>query len=288
MHLHTFLRTQIRKILQKWQESQGSTVFLFTSRKNVCLRTKTTTASCRRRTGEVLPRAEKFGDLITADHKVLSENCESRNNHRYAIVVQDLATQWIQSYPEKLAKVPGTREESQSHLHCQFLGVWQSTCARGAGTHGNVSNLHTEVFSACQAAPHTPQHTPKHTPHTPNTHTTTTNNTTTTTTQQQHTETDRQRQRKWTEKERETREGNTKDKMKDKTRKKRRQDEKQDKRRSRDPEKIKMKCVVFVVVFFLFFCSKLPDPRIISNFSKLPLPTLKELVFPGNLLFVRL
>ena len=38
-----------------------------------------------------------FGDLITVvDHKVLSDNCESRNNHRYAVVVQDLATQWIQ------------------------------------------------------------------------------------------------------------------------------------------------------------------------------------------------
>ena len=38
-----------------------------------------------------------FGDLITADQKVLSEGCESRNNHRYAVVVQDLATQWIHS-----------------------------------------------------------------------------------------------------------------------------------------------------------------------------------------------
>ena len=36
---------------------------------------------------------ENFGDLITADHKVLSDNCESRNNHRYAVVVQDVATQ---------------------------------------------------------------------------------------------------------------------------------------------------------------------------------------------------
>ena len=27
--------------------------------------------------------------------------CESRNNHRYAVVLQDLATQWIQSYPCK-------------------------------------------------------------------------------------------------------------------------------------------------------------------------------------------
>ena len=46
-------------------------------------------------------RAENFGDLITADHEVLSEGCESRNNHRYAVVVQDLATEWIQSYPCK-------------------------------------------------------------------------------------------------------------------------------------------------------------------------------------------
>ena len=69
-----------------------------------------------------LPRADKFGDLMTAGHKVLSDNCESRNNHRYAVVVQDLATQWIQAYPcktktsqenpEKLAKVPEAEKES--------------------------------------------------------------------------------------------------------------------------------------------------------------------------------
>ena len=64
----------------------------------ICKRTKITRAPCRRRNGEAVPRAEKFGDLITADHKVLSEKCESRNNHRYAVVVQDLATQ---SYPCK-------------------------------------------------------------------------------------------------------------------------------------------------------------------------------------------
>ena len=45
-----------------------------------------------RRNGGAVLRAEKFGDLITADHKVLCENCESRSNHRYAVVVQDLAT----------------------------------------------------------------------------------------------------------------------------------------------------------------------------------------------------
>ena len=41
---------------------------------------------------EDVPKAEHFGDLITADHKVLSEESESRNNHGYAVVVQDTAT----------------------------------------------------------------------------------------------------------------------------------------------------------------------------------------------------
>ena len=44
-------------------------------------RTKITRAPCRRRNGGAVPRAENVGDLITAYHKVLSENCESRNNH---------------------------------------------------------------------------------------------------------------------------------------------------------------------------------------------------------------
>ena len=71
----------------------------------ICERTKITRAPCRRRNGEAVPRAENFGDLIAADHKVLSDNCESRNNHRYAVVVQDLATQWIQAYPCKKKKL---------------------------------------------------------------------------------------------------------------------------------------------------------------------------------------
>ena len=39
-------------------------------------------------------RSVKYGDLTTAEHKILSEGCESRNNHRYTVVVQVLATQW--------------------------------------------------------------------------------------------------------------------------------------------------------------------------------------------------
>ena len=71
----------------------------------ICHRTKITRAPCRRRNGGAVPRAQNFGDLIRADHRVLSDNWESRNNHRYAVVVQDLATQWIQSYPCKKKKL---------------------------------------------------------------------------------------------------------------------------------------------------------------------------------------
>ena len=87
-------------------------------------------APCRRRTGESVPRAEKFGDLITADHKVSKEEGESRNNHRYAVVVQDLATQWIQSHPCKTKTSQQTERslrkflvrEAESRLHWQFFG----------------------------------------------------------------------------------------------------------------------------------------------------------------------
>ena len=87
-------------------------VFSFPKERNceVCQKTKITKASCRRRNSGAVPRAGNFGDLITADHKVLSEGCASRNNHRYEVAVQDLATQWIQSYPCKTKTSGNTRE----------------------------------------------------------------------------------------------------------------------------------------------------------------------------------
>ena len=85
-----------------------------------CQRTKITRAPCRRRIGGVVNRAENFGDLITADRKVLSENCESRNNHRNAVVVQDLATQWIQSYPCKTKTSQETQRSFQKFLEPEW------------------------------------------------------------------------------------------------------------------------------------------------------------------------
>ena len=88
----------------------------------VCLRTKMTRALCRRRTAEAPPRAEKFGDLIATDHKVFNEEGESRNNHQYVVVVQDLATQWIQSYSCRTK----TSKETEKSLR-KFLEPSQKT-----------------------------------------------------------------------------------------------------------------------------------------------------------------
>ena len=79
---------------QKWNQVRVSKVSARTFRRTQIVisarRQKITRASCRRRAGTVVPRVEHVGDLITADHKVLSEESASRNNHRYAVVVQDL------------------------------------------------------------------------------------------------------------------------------------------------------------------------------------------------------
>ena len=81
------------------------------------------------------PCVENFGDLITADNEVLREECESRNNRRYAVIVQDLSTQRLQAYPCKtktsqetmknLQKVFRAESQSDSGIHRQFSGFWQ-------------------------------------------------------------------------------------------------------------------------------------------------------------------
>ena len=83
---------------------------------DVCLRTQITRVPCRRRDEGSFPQAEKFGDLVTADHKVLNEGSESRNSHSNTVVVQDLAAQWIQSYPCKTK----TSQETEKSLR-KFL-----------------------------------------------------------------------------------------------------------------------------------------------------------------------
>ena len=79
-HIPLKERTQIRKVMRhKWRHKNGSTVFMLIS------------AKTRR---DLVCEQKSYGDLTTAEHEVLNEGRESRNNHRYAVVVQVLATQW--------------------------------------------------------------------------------------------------------------------------------------------------------------------------------------------------
>ena len=99
-HTQTLLMSQVRNVLRKWHP--GSIVFTLTSflkdrNSEVCKRTRMTRAPCRRRNGEgAVPRAEKFGELTTADHKVF--NGESRNSHRYAVRGLCIATGQYSSF----------------------------------------------------------------------------------------------------------------------------------------------------------------------------------------------
>ena len=73
------------------------------------------------------PRAEKFGDLITADHKVFNEECEAQSNHRYSVVVQDFGHSMDSVVPgqnnnfsgdgKECTKVSRTVGRAESHLH---------------------------------------------------------------------------------------------------------------------------------------------------------------------------
>ena len=75
-------------------------------------------------------RTEKYGDLTTAEHKVLNEGRESRNNHRYAVVEQVLATQWKSNQNftgdgEESTKVSRAVAEAQRYSCRQFIRIWQ-------------------------------------------------------------------------------------------------------------------------------------------------------------------
>ena len=105
-----------------------STVFILTSLKTEIAKyacePRWQRALCKRRTGEAPPLAENVGDLITADHEILNEGGESRNNHG-----QDLATQWIQSYPCKTKTSQETEKRLRKFLEpsekCKVVLHWQ-------------------------------------------------------------------------------------------------------------------------------------------------------------------
>ena len=82
---------------------------------------------------------------------ILREGNESRKNHRYVVVVQDLATQWLQSFPlytktsQETQKSPikflEPDEETKSHLQWQFLQIYGKFCEELSWNHC-TSTLH--------------------------------------------------------------------------------------------------------------------------------------------------
>ena len=87
--------------------------------RHVHKRAKITRAFCRRNSEsreDRIPQAAQFGDVITAGHKVLSEENESRLHHRYEVVVQDLGTQWSQSCPRRNKNAQDTMRSLQRFL----------------------------------------------------------------------------------------------------------------------------------------------------------------------------
>ena len=77
-HLQAFLVNHLKVVSVKM-------VFSHTSRRTEIAKYAREPRSQGHLAGGAVPRADIFGDLITADHKVLNEEGESRNNHRYAV-----------------------------------------------------------------------------------------------------------------------------------------------------------------------------------------------------------
>ena len=67
----------------------------------ICNSCKRNRAHCRSKVhGEPdsLPEPKAFADSITADHKVLNEDDESRSRDRVALVIMDRFTCWLQAF----------------------------------------------------------------------------------------------------------------------------------------------------------------------------------------------
>ena len=68
-------------------------------------------------------RTEKYGDLTTAEHKILNEGRESRNNHRYAVVLQFSPLSVIRVKPKLHRRRRRIYESSESRHRSQKLFI---------------------------------------------------------------------------------------------------------------------------------------------------------------------
>ena len=94
----------------------------------ICQLHKVTRAPCKSKQryteSDKMPPPRKFGDLITADHKIINEDDQSKEGDRAVCVIQDQFTYWLQAYPSKTKSAKETMEAFQD-----FLGQ-QQVCER--------------------------------------------------------------------------------------------------------------------------------------------------------------
>ena len=75
---------------------------------DICNRCRLQKARCRKRIDEktfaACKKPTKFADLLTADHEVIAErnpDNKSRHDDKYAIIIQDWKTTWIDPFPSQ-------------------------------------------------------------------------------------------------------------------------------------------------------------------------------------------
>ena len=85
----------------------------------ICEQNKAHRAYCRSVTAprvDANPAPTRFGEAITADHKILNKLDESRDHDRAALIVQDKATYWLQGHPAASKNGKETKKAFNSFL----------------------------------------------------------------------------------------------------------------------------------------------------------------------------
>ena len=104
---HFFLPRILHQCLPQTQHEEStiySLTFPQTCTAKIADARKVTRVPCKRNIDDRAHRikiVERFGAVLTADHKVFDDEQESSLHHKYAVVVQDQPTHLIQSEPCK-------------------------------------------------------------------------------------------------------------------------------------------------------------------------------------------
>ena len=102
-------------------------------------------------------RPEKYGDLTKTEHKILNEGCESRNNHRYAFVVQDLATQLrvkpkLHRRRRRIYESSYGRRRSQKVIHTYNVLEFGKYCEELSWNHRTITLYRSETSGTAEGA----------------------------------------------------------------------------------------------------------------------------------------